>query len=207
MYTDYFWLVSFQVQFRVMNFCCCFFFGNVVSQKPLRRAKRTKFGLLRKVEGTLDCVHIQCGVIWCIPDLWLSFISETAVRRAKRTQNLGLLSKYLVYTGTFDYQGFMFSLGLFCVFPIFGNLLSQNRWSQSEMDQNLDFWGKYLVYTGYFWLLSVQGQFRVIPCISYFSEPNVFPKHLVLKNRNSWSWSKQSKIWASWAKSLVYFDY
>ncbi len=37
------------------------------------------------------------------------------------------------------------------------------------MDLNLGLGGKYLVYAGYFQLLSVQGHFEAIRCISYFS--------------------------------------
>ena len=66
---------------------------------------------------------------------------------------------------------FKFSVGSFGAFSIFDDLVFRKRLVVERNGRNLDLRGKSLVYIEYFCLLSVQGQFRVIQCISNFCQP------------------------------------
>ncbi len=59
----------------------------------------------------------------------------------------------------------MFRLGFSAVL-IFGDLYLENQSSYSEIDQNVNLRGKSLVDREYLSLLSVQGEFGIIWCIS-----------------------------------------
>ncbi len=62
--------------------------------------------------------------------------------------------------------------------------------------------GKYLVYTEYFWLLSLQVQFGVIQCISYFRRPCTCCISETANRR-----AKRSKIRASGVVFISIFKY